>query len=400
MTLEKIKLTNFFRTDLISKWEKRYSIFSNTDVRDWISHKVEKYTRNGKDPMKFKITNYLKYLDDYCGYYKIKNPSELLEENIDDKNSRLLRYLSHLIKEGHSEVTVKNGIQSIIKSFYSDRGSPCSDGLGIRKSGDNQNEIILDKSIIRKIQSRLERPEYRLIVKLLAETGLRVDDVLVELKSGKYNLQKYKDHFFIRNFRTLKAEIIINYVFFPKESTDLMKAIYGNDLENLELTTILLTKRGTDIRKNDVWNRIKNIAKELNIKENMKLHCFRKFFNTAVILHKDLDSDFKEHLMGHSINLSQSYNNNLRDIEWFYNTWRKIEPLISIDSIIVDNTISELTDVKKENMNLKQQIEILLESKINLEKKLKDLSKSTPSKEDIERMILDIMKTEKVKIDF
>lgn len=400
MTLEKIKLTNFFRTDLISKWENKYSIFKNKEVKDWIIHKVEKYTRSGKNPIKFKITNYLRYLNEYCEFYNIKNPSDLLKEPINERNDRLLRYLSYLIKDGRSEVTVRNGVQSILKSFYSDRGNPVSDGLSIRKSGDNQNEIILNKKIIKKIQTHLERPEYRLAIKLLAETGLRGDDIFIELKSGKYVLQKHKDHYFIRNFKTLKSGIIINFLFFPKECTDLMKYIYGDDLENLDLRNILLTKRDKNIRRTDVWRRVKIIARDnLGIKENMKLHCFRKFFNTVILLHRDLDTDFKEHLMGHSINLSQSYNSNLRDVEWFYNTWRKIEDLISIDSVIVDRTMTELSDVKKENMNLKQQVEILLESKMNLEKKLHDLSKSTPNKNDIKKLVLDIMKSERVKVD-
>jgi len=400
MTLENISLTDTYGKKFIFKWEEKYPVFKNKDVKDWVKHKLEKYCRGGRNYKKFKITNYLKNLDNYCNFYNdINNPSDLLKEDVDTRNKRLIRYLNSLIEKGKSEVTVKNAIQSMIKSFYSNRGHPCSDGLGSCRTGDNYNEVILDKEAIRKFQVRLESPEYRLALKLLVETGLRADDIFKALKKGKYKLQKYKEHYFIRNFKTEKNGIIINYIFLPKEVESIMQSLYGENLEELDLENILKTNRDNDIRREDFLGRIKQIAVELGIRENVKLHSFRKFFNSIIIRHSDLDDDFKEHLLGHSNNLSRSYNNNLRDIEWFYNKWKKIEDLISIDSMIVDRTMTELTDVKKENMNLKQQIEILLESKINLEKKLRDLSKSTPNKDDIKKLVLDIMKSEQVKID-
>jgi len=401
MTLEKITLNSFFEPKLIEKWQNKYPILLNRAVEDWIIHKVDRYTRSGRPAKRFKITNYLKYLNDYCKYYGIGNPSALLKETIDVRNDRLIRYLSFLIKGGRNEVTVRNAIQSVLRSFYSDRGNPTSDGLAIRKTGENQNEIILDKEIIRKIQTKMERPEYRLAVKFLTQTGLRTDDIFIGLKSGNYKLQKYKDHFFIRNFVTMKTGIVINFLFFPKELTNLMTDIYGGDSAELDLQRILLTKTGKNIRREDVWGRAKDVVKKLGYKENMKLHCFRKFFDSVILRHGDLDLEFKEHLLGHSaINLSGSYNMNLKDIEWFYEKWRKIENLICIDSVVIDRTATDLKDVKKENSMLKKQVEILLESKTDLEKKVRELNNAKPSKKDLKDMIMDIMRKEKINVRF
>ena len=75
--------------------------------------------------------------------------------------------------------------------------------------------------------------------------------------------------------------------------------------------------------------------------------------------------------MGHeSQNLSQAYNQNFRDINWFYKNWKKIEQFICIDGEIFDETNQEIFKLKEENIKLNEKIEMVLKNNIRLEKKL------------------------------
>ena len=372
-----INFTEIFHFKNIEKWEKKYPIFKNQDVQKWISHKIEQYIQNGKDAKKFNITGYLNTLRKYCDFYECYNPSELKKEDIDTRNKRLMDYLYHLLRNNTNEASAKNAYQSYIKSFYSDRGAPISSGLKSLKSGINHNEIILDKDTIKRIQVRLERPEYRLILKLQTLLGLRISDILDELTSGKYIIEKYQDRYFIRYFNTTKENVKIFYLFFPKELTILFQSIYGIDLTQLDLRTILKTSRKekpSKIKKYDYLRRIKKIAEKLGIKKNVKTHSFRKFFSSQIRRGPNVDIEFKEHLMGHeSQNLSQAYNQNFRDINWFYKNWKKIEQFICIDGEIFDETNQEIFKLKEENIKLNEKIEMVLKNNIRLEKKLAKL---------------------------
>ena len=73
------------------------------------------------------------------------------------------------------------------------------------------------KPIIRKIEAKLESGSYQLICKFASQTGLRISDILEELtkkKNGKpkYIIEKYRDHYFVRNFETQKRNVILNYL--------------------------------------------------------------------------------------------------------------------------------------------------------------------------------------------
>ncbi|MHA1285635.1 MAG: tyrosine-type recombinase/integrase [Promethearchaeota archaeon] len=350
----------------------------NKDVQMWISNKIKQYAQYGKDINKFNITSYLNALQKFCDFYKCYNPSDLLQEDADTRNKRLMDYLYYLLRNNTNEASVKNAYQSRIRSFYSDRGAPITIGLKSLKSGINKNEIILDKYTIKRIQVRLERPEYRLILKLQTLLGLRISDVLDELTSGKYIIEKYKDHYFIRNFTTAKENVRINYLFFPRELTTLFQSIYGKDLTQLDLRKILMTNRKEQpsrIKKYDYLRRIKIITEKLGIEKNIKTHSFRKYFSSQIRRCTDVSIEFKEHLMGHELhNLGRAYNQNLSDIHWFYNTWRKIEKYICIDTEIYDETNLEINRLKEENIKLKKKIKTLLKNNIRLEKKIANLN--------------------------
>lgn len=394
---KEFNLKKIYGSTLYNKWIKKYPILTNEDVLAWLRDKIDKFSNSGKDKSKFAITTYANQLQSYCLFNQVDNPTELLKEEIDVRNLRLKKYLNFLllakseeelskIKEigfnkKPSEVSIRNMIQSRLKSFYSNRGANISFGIETAKSGKNENEINLTgdngKDIIKKIKIKLESPEFKLVVQLQTQLGLRIDDVLNELPSGKYKIEKYGEHYFIKNFRTQKIGVVINYLFFTRELSELFQSIYNlDDLTKLDLTTILKTNRDTRIDQNSFLQRIKEVFDELGINGNIKTHSFRKYFSSQVRKCKKLDAEFKEHLMGHAeFNLSQSYNNNLRDIEWFYNNWKKIEILVCVDCIVYDTTNKDIIKLKEENLKLKEQVDLALKGKIELEKEMDSLKK-------------------------
>ena len=73
--------------------------------------------------------------------------------------------------------------------------------------------------------------------------GLRINDLLEELTSGKYEIEKYKDRYFIRNFLTQKEQVILNFLIIPKELEILIKSVMNiDDLTQLDLRKLFLTR--------------------------------------------------------------------------------------------------------------------------------------------------------------
>jgi hypothetical protein len=251
---EEFNLSKIFGQKKVDKWLRDYPIFKNNDVEKWIIDKIDKFTDEGKDAVKFAVTGYLKPLYQYCLYNRVEDPSELLTEGIDERNLRLKKYLKDFLmsskndvevykklgfRKQPSEVSVRNSIQSRIKSFYSNRGANVSYNMKSKKSGANIRELTLTKSIIKKVQNKLESSDYRLICKSESQMGLRISDILVELTSGKYIVEKYNEHYFVRNFETQKRKVTINYLFFTKELEESLKANSGIDnLTQLDLTNL------------------------------------------------------------------------------------------------------------------------------------------------------------------
>ncbi len=63
--------------------------------------------------------------------------------------------------EKRNEVSVKNAYQSRIKSFYSARGSPITDGLETEQNGINENEMNLDREKIQVILNLINNSNYK-----------------------------------------------------------------------------------------------------------------------------------------------------------------------------------------------------------------------------------------------
>ena len=399
-------LKNFFDEKTLLKLKTDFPILNSKNVNQWLIDLVSKYTSNGKDSKKFLIDRYLYTLNGYCEFYHI-NPDELLLEDLDTRNQRLKQYLNHQIQTLHKNpVTISNDTQSKLKSYYAHRGSPITFQKECYKAGENKNEINLDNEIIRKIEAQLHSTQYRLVLKFESQTGFRISDILTELTSGKYHFEKYQNHYYIKNFETQKEKTIINYVFITKELEDIIKSMSDiQDLTLFDLSTLFKVRYrcnedGTEfqrkiwvqiekedetkkiertyssekkIDKSNYLRRIKTIVSQIGITQNIKTHSFRKYFRTMVS-RAELGTEFTEHLCGHKLtNLADAYNRDLQNIDQYYKKWLKIEPLLSIDYVVVNKTDEEVVKQKEALERMKLQLELEIKSKFELEEKLKRL---------------------------
>lgn len=391
-------------------WEEKYPILNNNDVKAWLSKCLDKFKNKGKPKNKFSITTYLSPLQQYCNYYEVKNPSNLLREEIDDRNKRVMDYLYYLLnvkqndpdlnkigfrilkKTGETKipnkVSVINMIQSRIKSFYSARGSNISDGIESEDEGLNNDEMIFDKGKIKKLIFKVISPRYKLAIKLQTQLGLRVSDILEELTSGKYSIKLFKHpkypndnskyRYYIKNFETIKEKVTIKHLFFTEELTDAFKTVYNiEDLTKFPLNEILKTKTGKPMNSTDYLIRLKKAGKDLKFQENIKTHCLRKYFSTQIYNCDKIDNNFREHLMGHKpVNkLTKTYVKDLSNPVKFYEKWNNIEETISIDYIvqteIIDNTDEDVIELRKKNLTLRKQMDIVLEDNEAIKEQLK-----------------------------
>lgn len=381
-------------------WKEKYPILENKDVIIWLSKKINKFKKNGKETNKFSITTYLAPLQHYCNFNEVKNPSDLLKEEVDKRTKRVMEYLDFLlkVKQGDpklekigfrvmkkgdkageikipNKVSVINMIQSRIKSFYSARGKNIADGITSEKRGLNKQELRVKKETIKLIDGKLESDRYRLAVKLQTQLGLRIGDILEELPKDKYEFEFF-DHpeaprYYIKDFQTIKKGIVINYLFFTEELVDKIKSVYNvKDLTKFKLSRLLKTKSGKPMNSNDYLLRLKKVVKDLGIQKNMKTHAFRKYFSSQ-IRKSEIDLEFREHLLAHTaVNLSEAYNNDLKDDAWFHTEWLKIEELICVDYTIRNITNKEVVKLKTEIAKLKKQREITIEENAELSLRL------------------------------
>lgn len=384
---KEISIKKIFGTKKFNKWLKAYPILKNADVMNWLVDMIDQFTDEGKDADNFYIIGYLKPLYQYCLYNKVNNPTQLLEEEIDARNSRLKKYLSYLLtiseeeakklsfRKPPSEVTIRNMLQSRIKSFYSNRGVPIGFNMKTKKSGANIDELILTKEIIKQIQSKLESIQYRLIFKFESQTGLRIGDILEEIPCGKYKIEKYQKQYFIRNFETQKEKVIINFLFFTQELADLVQSAYPEkDLSELDLKCLFKTRKENNINKNDYLMRLKEITKELGINGNFKTHSLRKYFTTSISAGENVDNKFNFHIEGRESNYRDvTYDNNLKNINWYYEKWLIVEKKVCVDCIVVDKTNKEVIELKKKMIKKDEEIESLLKVNIEMENKYEEL---------------------------
>ena len=385
----------------IDIYEEKYPILKNNDVFRWLTTKISKFAqKTNKQPKDFNVTSYLKALNDYCNHNKVSNPSELLQENIDNRNKRLVDYLVYLIKvKGLNEVSVKNAYQSRIKSFFSARGFPITDGLETEDSGINHNEMSLTRDKIQAILNMINNSNYKLASKIQSLLGLRIGDVLKELP--KYKILEFESeidnskHYYIKNFLTIKENVRIKYLFFPKELTKLLQAIYQiKDLTHLDLSSKLLKTRksekkgGKVILSSEYLRKLKVVAKKLYPNEVMRSHSFRKYFATQISrvnltkirndIGSDVESNFKEHLLGHKVHYSSKvYNQIINDINQFYELWKPLEASLCIDCEIVNTTNQDILDLKEQIIKLKDQNDDMLRERSEFKEKIEKLEEIT-----------------------
>jgi len=336
----------------INGWRDRYPILWQSDeVMAWIKSKMFRFMSKGKEPSKFNVGNYVNAIMKYIEFHRT-SIEKLLQDDLDHRNMKLLQFLNARIKQGENPVSVLNNYQSRIKSFFKSRGKPITEGLETKSSGVNRNELILSTELVKLIYNKLETTQYRLLNKFQALLGLRINDLLEELTSGKYKIEKYKDRYFIRNFLTQKEQVVINFLFIPKELELLIKSVmHIEDLTELDLVTLFLTRQKTRIRRANYLERIKIILKELSITQNGKTHIYRKFYETRLttfIMDNIIEDYVIQHYIGRKqLGLNRAYVQNLQNIEFMYQKFLQIEEKIQIDTVIVDRTNEKVNELEK-----------------------------------------------------
>ncbi len=239
---------------------------------------------------------------------------------------------------------------------------------------------MFSKEVIKLIQGKLESANYRLICKYESQTGLRIGDILNELPreikgKAKYKIEYYKagERYFIRNFKTQKEMVIINYLFFTQELTELIQSITGiTDLRKYDLRNLFISRQGNRINADNYRERLKQIANELKIDGNIKTHGLRKYFETQ--LNTLNDDRFKRQLVGAEPNYRDDvYDNNLKNIKWFYENWSKAEKVICVDCIVVDETNKKIVELETEIATLKEQKKITIKENVEMAERISGL---------------------------
>ncbi len=160
----------------------------------------------------------------------------------------------------------------------------------------------------------------------------------------------------------------IKYLFFPNELTKLIQSIYRiEDLRELDLKTILLTRKDKTILGSEYSRKLVSVAKEIYPNEKMRTHSFRKYFATQISrvnltkirydIGSNVENDFKEHLLGHKIHYSSNvYNQILNDINQFYELWKPLEASLCIDCEIVNTTNEDILKLMEDKAELEEQL--------------------------------------------
>jgi hypothetical protein len=90
----------------IKGWKDRYPLlWQSDDVMVWIKAKLFRFMAKGKNPAKFNVGNYVSALMKYIEFH-YATIEELLQEDLDQWNMRLLQCLNVMIKNGENPVSV------------------------------------------------------------------------------------------------------------------------------------------------------------------------------------------------------------------------------------------------------------------------------------------------------
>ena len=403
---EKYSLDQLLSQEILVKFQKNYPIIKDESIRKWLEERVMVFAQKNHNPMKFNYEHNLSIMMDYCIYNEaIENPSQLLEENVDQRNDRVNEYIQALEKgwipprkykhsknvKAKSKVSIYNSHAGTIRGFYRVHGLRITTYMPNVK-GTNEKEAILDRNIILGIIKKTTNPFYKLIFKMQSMLGLRISDVLDELTAShpqnpdipKYKLEKHKDHYFIRNFETQKAKIVINFLFFPAELIQDIQKIttFEGNLIEFDFRTLFNSKwfniYGQKIKRQNVLKQLKHFAEDL-IESNVKTHCFRKYYentirNTNLELPPKADAEFKTHLEGHHLDpVTYTYNQTLCNITEYYDLWRKIEPRLVIEHEIkfVEYTSETVLELTKEKKKMDHQMTVMMDKLEEQEQKLR-----------------------------
>lgn len=221
----------------------------------------------------------------------------------------------------------------------------------------------------------------RVIILLMTSGGMRVGALpdlkfkhITELPNGMGTISIYadsqKDHYF--TFLNLECMSTI----------ERWKQYRQHLEENLTEESYIIrdhfahfsarTNKAKPLKRNTINRQVRRLVVKV-LKDTDKLqtdHGFRKFFDTA-LMNSDVNYQFKELMMGHSIGLDSIYYDEKNE-----HSKQKIlkEYMKASDALTINDEYrlkQELEEVKK-NSASKELIDILMQRQANLEKELKD----------------------------
>ncbi len=342
-----------------------YPIADFPQVAEWLTAKQLQYAKAGlKNADDFQAKAYCYWLNIYFTHEEVTSVDDinlLLAEDGKHRNTRFEQFMNdvrsrpELFKKGKvpSNKTLSTITMGVIRSFYKYHGSPITISTPSSPSS-NYGDVTFTDVMLRDILRSLPSPKHRLIFKMLAMTGLRPSDVLHTIKQTR--IEKYRDHYFVRNLCTKKRAIPVPFVFFPAElANDLMRYHNVKDLRDVKTSDLfnVTSKYADDV----IGSAVVTASSKCGIDGRVHLTLLRRYFQARV--NKVWDIRFTEMVIGHKITvyLFESWHN---DIDGYYEEWKKAEHLLCFDSVSPSNEITklehEIAKMKSENAELKENL--------------------------------------------
>lgn len=234
------------------------------------------------------VKSYLFCIREYIEFSKRKNVKE--------KHKAIELFLSEKQKSGKSPQTI-NLFLNAIRFFYREV-LKSKDKIDFKRAKRSKKlPVVLSKTEIEKIISRIENPKHKLMVSLGYAAGLRVSEV-VSLKIKDIDLEGLTIH--IKNGKGKKGRITI----FPERLIpgirELTARKAGNDF-------IFASNRGGKLTTTSLQKIFQNTLRKSGIKKDATFHSLRHSF-AAHLLENGVDVRYVQKLLGHqNIRTTQIY---------------------------------------------------------------------------------------------
>ena len=383
---------------------------------------TKKWVENLKEGQKQKKLGILKRYIKFIG----KTPDELiLEHNQDMKRddpiqithiakNQLLTYYDYLIgkevggkliKKPVTENSARQYVFSILSSFYAKNNIPIrfdhneipKEKKGVRDNvwREKEERIAKDdkKRILKQIRDTLPLLRDKAILHCKISSGM--DDVdLFKLKVSDFKRGHFPDYniCYIEGNR-VKSDTRYQ-TFFNGEACNFLK-LYLNDREKKReimndgswlFVSNYLTKEGMGkkIKANAFSKNLRETCEKLEI-FNITPKSLRKYFNTVCVRSLHDDKEIVERMMGHVGSISAKYQQMFDDVEEFARFYfEHCDVITSLENggKAVVETKKELTNLRERITQQNEQIQMLLQERVELQKRMDDIDEYNKETEE------------------